>query len=160
MQFGDLNEFNFILDQNNNVKAIDLDSAYVGQDEMPNQAYYLEKTPVLHYMNHKYKKTKQGFYIPDNNSDLYCYNMMAIDAIAKEDVFKYDISIYYMYLNHLKDAGLSKDLIKSFEKVFLPQDNDNIKDLLGDVDCSMEEDFTFKTFKKEYKNELKNTKIH
>ena len=43
MNFGDFNEFNFIIDKSDIVRAIDLDSVYVGQDEPSHTAYYLLK---------------------------------------------------------------------------------------------------------------------
>ena len=42
-QFGDLNEFNFNVDNDDKVKAIDLDNSYLGVGEPLNMAYYLLK---------------------------------------------------------------------------------------------------------------------
>lgn len=151
MQFGDLNEFNFIIDKNDKVKSIDLDSAYLGQDEPSNSAYYLLKNKYITALKDKYKTTKNGIIIPTDNSDLYCYNMIILNTLAKESVFKVDIPTYYMYLNHLKDIGIDKELVKNFERIYLPVNNKNPKDLLESINSNLEEDMNFKTFKKEYK---------
>ena len=62
-QFGDLNEFNFIIDTNNQVKAIDLDSSYLGVGEPLNMAYYLLKNKYIKSLPEKYKSTKKGIVI-------------------------------------------------------------------------------------------------
>lgn len=151
MQFGDLNEFNFIIDRNNKVKSVDLDSAYLGQDEPSNTAYYLLKNKYITALKDKYKTTKNNIIIPTDNSDLYCYNMIVLNTLAKEDIFKVDIPTYYMYLNHLKDIGIDKELIKIFERIYLPNNNRNPKDLLKNINPSSETEMDFKTFKREYK---------
>ena len=151
MQFGDLNEFNFIIDQQDEVKAVDLDSAYLGQDKPANMAYYLLKNQYISDLKEKYKTTSNGIIIPTDNSDLYCYNMILLNTLSKEDMFKKDISIYYMYLNHLKDVGIDKELIKIFNKIYLPIDNENPRKLLDQIDPSIEKDIEYKVFQKEYR---------
>lgn len=155
MQFGDLNEYNVILDKDGNMKIVDLDSAYVGQDEVPNSPYYLLKNTSLENLDQKYMKNKNGIYIPTDNTDMYCYNMIALDTLAKEDMFKHSIPTYYMYLQHLKDVGVDKELIKVFEGIYLPIDNESPMDLLKEVDTTKEKDMSFKTFQKEYSKSLK-----
>lgn len=155
MQFGDLNEYNVILDNNDNMKIIDLDSAYVGQDAVPNSPYYLLKNQNLENLSQKYTKNRNGVYIPTDNTDMYCYTMIALDALAKEDMFKHSIPTYYMYLNHLKDVGVDKELIKIFEGIYLPVDNENPMSLLKKIDTTKEKEMSFDTFHKEYKKSLK-----
>jgi len=151
MQFGDLNEFNFIIDSENKVKAVDLDSAYVGQDEPPNSAYYLLKNQYISILKDKYKLTKNGVIIPNDNSDLYCYNMIVLNVLSKHDMYKEDIPTYYMYLNHLKDVGIDKELVKIFEQIYLPTPNHNPRKLLEEIKPEMENEIDYKAFKKEYK---------
>ena len=67
MQFGDLNEFNFVINQDDKIKAVDLDSAYLGQDEPSNMAYYLLKNQYLNHLKDKYKSTNSGIIIPTDN---------------------------------------------------------------------------------------------
>lgn len=151
MQFGDLNEFNFVIDKDNKVKSVDLDSAYLGQDEPSNMAYYLLKNKYLTDLKEKYKSTSSGIIIPTDNSDLYCLNMIVLNTLAKNDMFKEDISTYYMYLKHLADVGVDKELIRNFEKIYLPVDNQNPRNMLKELDPKLEKDMDYKVFKKEYK---------
>ena len=55
MQFGDLNEYNFIISEDDRVYSIDLDSAYLGQDAPINSAYYLLKNQYISDLKDKYK---------------------------------------------------------------------------------------------------------
>ena len=150
MQFGDLNEFNFIIDSHNQVKAIDLDSAYVGQDEPSNSAYYLLKNQYIKMVKDKYKINKNGTIIPSDNTDLYCYNMMILNTLSNDFLYKRDIPTYYSYLNHLKDIGIDKELVKCFSNIYLPVDNINPKDMILDINDDIVKDADFKVFQKEY----------
>lgn len=151
MQFGDLNEFNFVINQRGIVNAVDLDSAYLGQDEPSNMAYYLLKNKYLTHLKDKYKTTSSGIIIPTDNSDLYCLNMIILNTLAKRDIFKEDITTYYLYLRHLADVGLDKEIIKIFDKIYLSTDNENPKSLLKTINPSLEKDMDYKVFQKEYK---------
>lgn len=150
MNFGDLNEFNFIID-NNIVKVVDLDSAYVGQDEPPNTAYYLLKNKYLYSMPDKYRYTKKDIIIPNNDSDLYCYIMIILNVLSNENIYKKDLDIFYKYLDHLKNIGVDKELIKLFNAIYLPIENQNPVHLIKTIKEDMKEDISYKTFKKEYK---------
>jgi hypothetical protein len=154
MQFGDLNEYNFIIDTSGNVKAIDLDSAYLGQDEPSNMAYYLLKNKYIKKVPDKYKTTKSGIVIPNDNSDLYCYNMIILDTLSNERMFKIDIGTYYMYLEYLQEIGVDKDLINCFKDIYIPKDNSNPKDLVESIPDEICTDADFKVFTKRKKLDI------
>jgi len=147
-QFGDLNEFNFIIDKDKKVKAIDLDSAYLGIGEPLNMAYYLLKNKYIKSIPEKYKATKKGIVIPSNNTDLYCYNMIILNALSKNNLHRVDIQTFYEYLDYIKDLNLPSDLIESINNIYIPKDNINPKDCLEYIDNSLEEKLEFKTFQK------------
>ena len=147
-QFGDLNEFNFIIDKNNQVKAIDLDSAYLGVGEPLSMAYYLLKNQYIKSIPEKYKSSKKGIVIPNNNTDLYCYNMILLNALSKEKLYRKDINTYYEYLDYIKHLSLPSDLLESFNNIYIPKDNINPKDCILSIDKSLEKKLEFKTFKK------------
>lgn len=151
MNFGDLNEFNFIIDKDNNVKAVDLDSAYVGQDEAPNAAYYLLKNPYIKSIPDKYKINSNGTIIPNDDSDLYCYNMILLNTLADEEMYKKDIDIFYKYLIHMKDVGVDNELIKILNCIYLPRHNQNPMSLIKTIKPEMKENLSYKVFKKEYR---------
>ena len=150
LQFGDLNEFNFVIDKDDKVHAVDLDSAYLGQDEPSNMAYYLLKNKYLNDFKEKYKSTNSGIIIPSDNTDLYCLNMIILNTLAKVDIFKQDIDTYNMYINHLNEVGVPMELIGAFMNIYMPVDNINTTYALKKIDPKIEKDIDFKVFKKEY----------
>ena len=77
--------------------------------------------------------------------------MIVLNTLAKNDMFKEDITTYYLYLRHLMDIGIDKDLIKVFEKIYLPVDNENPKNLLKMINPTLEKEIDYKVFQKEYK---------
>ena len=151
MNFGDLNEFNFIIDKTDMVRAIDLDSAYIGQDEPSNTAYYLLKNKYLSSFPDKYRKNRTGIVIPSNETDLYCYNMILLNTISGESMYKKDLDIFYKYLSYLQDVGLDKELIKIFSSLYLPIPNQNPFSLVKTIPLSLKKEITYQHFKKEYK---------
>lgn len=151
MNFGDLNEFNFIIDKDDIVRTIDLDSAYVGQDCPPNTAYYLLKNKYLTTMPDKYKMNSLGIIIPNDDSDLYCYNMILLNLLSNDNMYKKDLDIFYKYLAHLKDVGIDNELIKIFNAIYLPINNQNPVHLIKTIKPELQEEMSYKTFKKEYK---------
>ena len=149
LYFGDLNEFNFIIDAHNQVRAVDMDSSYLGVGEPFDTAYYLLKNPYILSIPDKYKTTANGIVIPSNNTDLYCYNMILLNALSKNDIYKCEIDDYYRYMEYLCSLGLPDELLESFYNIYIPKDNINPKDSLKNVDFSLEKKLEFKFFKKE-----------
>lgn len=146
LNFGDLNEYNFILDRNKNVKVIDLDSSYTGEAKPLNCAYYLLKNKYLSMVNNKYKTASNGIILPTDNTDLYCYNMMILNAISGRSMFKEDIDVYYDYLNYLKSMDIDDNIIDSFSRIYVPVDNSNPKDYLDTIDKEKAKQLKFDTF--------------
>lgn len=154
MYFGDLNEFNFIIDQEGKLKAIDLDSVFVSGLEgvEPSRlAYYLLKNEYISSIPDKYKTTSNGIIIPSENSDLYCYNMIILDALSNERMFKVDMNTYYQYLMFLASQGIPRELIESFERIYLPKQNINPRNMIEAVPKRLGKKCDFQTFKEKYK---------
>ena len=147
-QFGDLNEFNFIIDNDDKVKAIDLDSSYLGVGEPLNMAYYLLKNEYIKSLPEKYKSSKKGIVIPSDNTDLYCYNMIILNALSKNYLHRVDIQTFYDYLDYIKKLSLPSDLIEAINNIYIPKDNINPKDCLEYIDSSLEKRLEFDTFQK------------
>ena len=148
LHFGDLNEYNFILGEDDKVKAIDLDSSYLGIGEPLSMAYYLLKNQYIKSIPEKYKCTDKGIVIPSNNTDLYCYNMIVLNALAKEELYKQDINTYYEYMWYLETLDLPELLLEAFHNIYIPKNNINPKEALDEIDPSMEKRLNFNTFKK------------
>lgn len=153
MYFGDLNEYNFIFDDDSSLRAVDLDSAFIGnrEDITPSsRAYYLLKNPTLKALPKKYVRTSGDVIVPNRESDLYSYNMILLDVIANHDMFKEDIATYYQYLDFLKKKGVPDDLIDSFFSIYSIKNNSNPKDLIPDLDNQLTHKSSFKQFQKKY----------
>ena len=149
-QFGDLNEYNFIIDRDNRVKAIDLDSSYLGIGEPLSMAYYLLKNQYIKSIPDKYNTTDKGIVIPSNNTDLYCYNMILLNALAKENLYRFDIHTYYQYMWYLESLHLPDLLLEAFHNIYIPKNNINPKDALDEINPRLEKKLDFKVFKNEY----------
>ena len=149
MFFGDLNEYNFILDEDNQLKAIDLDSSYVTREDITpsSAAYYLLKNPLLKTLPQKYK-TLNGVFIPSSETDLYSYNMIILDIIANHDMFKEDVDTFYQYLSFLKRLGVEEELIDSFMAIYTPKSNTNPRDALSRLDDKIAHKSSFEQFQK------------
>ncbi len=133
MFFGDLNEYNFILDENKKMYAVDLDSSYIGQDMPVNNSYYLIKNKYIKKIPEKYQvKTNEynEVIIPSINSDLYCYNMILLNTLAQNPMHKVDLDNYYNYLEYLHNNGVNEKLLESFNTIYLPCQNINPKDII------------------------------
>ena len=76
--------------------------------------------------------------------------MIILNAIAGENIYKYDIESYYKYLNYIKTLGVPDELLDAFNNIYIPKSNINPKDALRDINCDLEEQLSYKTFKKEY----------
>lgn len=150
MLFADLNEYNFIIDKDGNLKAIDLDSSFVdGLDITPSHmAYYLLKNKYISSLPEKYPTTDRGVIVPTLDSDLYCFCMIVLDALADEAMFKQDIGTYYEYLFYLKDLGVSEELLNVFERIYIPKNNLNPRGLLDAIPDDISEEAKFKVFQK------------
>lgn len=147
-QFGDLNEYNFIIDRENCIRAIDLDSAYLGVGEPLHMAYYLLKNNYVKSIPEKYQSTPNGIIIPTDNTDLYCYNMILLSALSGENLYRYDIDTYYRYLDYIDELGLPREVIQSFYNIYIPKNNVNPREFLEDIDPSLEEQLAFSEFQK------------
>ena len=152
MFFADLNEFNFVIDSNKRLRAIDLDSSYIEGIDItpPDMAYYLLKNHYLSSLPKKYPTTKEGVIIPNENSDLYCYNMIVLNALSGERMFKIDIEIYYQYLRYLEQIGVQEELIDTFRAIYQPRNNSNPRSLLEDLPENIEVKANIKVFQKEF----------
>lgn len=83
-----LNEYNFIIDKDDNIRVVDLDSSYTSETNPSDMAYYLLRNEYLDHVKKKYKKTDSGIIIPFDNTDLYCYNMIILNILTRYPIYK------------------------------------------------------------------------
>lgn len=122
--FGDLHAYNFLIERDiGKLHVVDLDSAYL-ETGYPTLSYYLCKNKKnLEILPEKYHMHESDRIIPNNNTDLFCYNTMVLETIARENISKIGIEMYYDYLKYLKDLGFGENIVNSFERLYWPNAN-------------------------------------
>lgn len=125
----DLHEANILINPNNKeLKFIDLDSCkLLNNCSFPSK--YLSKNEFINNKSHKYLYNEEdditGHVIANENSDLFCYNMIILNFLYGENIIKMPIYEFYKYLNYLNDININKELLFCLEKIALNCDNQN-----------------------------------
>ena len=151
--FGDLNEFNFIVDKDNHLKAVDLDSSFVeGVEglEPSTYAYYLLRNPFLKKVKEKYQTTDIGFIRPNYNSDFYSYCMIILRTLSTIPMHTEKMETYYSYLDYLKELGVPQELIEIFFHLYTPKHTANPKDFIEEIPDDILTKSTIVEFQKKY----------
>lgn len=123
-RLGDLHEANFIVDKENKIHVVDIDSSYISNNE-PFNSKYLFLNPLLLDFTHKYKVNDNDDIIPSRDSDIYCYIMMILNTIAGCDMFKLSTGEFYGYMNYLESIGVNKNFLFAVEKIYHSGENEN-----------------------------------
>lgn len=113
---GDLHEQNIVVDKENNIHIIDLDSCSIAQNK-PFPSRYLVSNKNLHIVANKYPK-EEDLCIPSEETDLFAYNMMILNTISNGQTNKLNLEEYYEYLNYLDYLKVNPTLLDSFSKVY------------------------------------------
>jgi len=135
----DIHEANFILDKNDHIRVIDIDSCKIGNN-IPVCAKYLTPFSPIDELPDKYRKcsnTRIGYINPDMNSDLYCYTIMILNYLYKDNIQKLDIAEFYSYLNYLNSIGFPYELLDCFSSLYEYTDNINPMELLDMIPKDM-----------------------
>ena len=145
----DLHESNFIVDGDDNVKVIDIDSCKINGNGIFNSKYLSRKSfinevykygknnecninPDYPYTYHKYSTDITGAFIPDENTDLYCYIIVILNFLYGDNIGNFTLQEFYDYLEYLQKIGIDKELLLYFEKIATCSENENPYELL---DC-------------------------
>ena len=141
----DLHESNFIVDKNDNVKLIDIDSCKINGNQIFSSKYLATGkfiNEVYKYQKDEFKqvnKYQKYFYdpfnsfIPDENTDLYCYIIVILNFLYEDNINDFTIAQFYEYLEYLNKIGLSKEILDIFEKIAISTPNDNPYELLDEI---------------------------
>ena len=137
----DLHEANFLVrPDTKNLAVIDLDSSKIGSN-YSNPARYLTSSSLLRYAKDKYRinefNAQFGYVVANEDSDLYCYNIMILNFLSGQNVSSYSIDEFYSFLNILEDVGVSHELIDVFNRLLVNCSNENPYLLLDDIQYSM-----------------------
>ena len=129
LYINDLHEANILINPNNKeLKFIDLDSSKILNNcSFPSR--YLSKNNFLIDKPHKYlynnAEDGTGHLIANENSDLFCYNIIVLNFLYGENVIRMPLDEFYNYLNYLNDINVNKGLLDCFEKISIGCDNQN-----------------------------------
>ena len=125
---GDLHEGNIIIEkETNKIRIVDLDSCKICHNT-PQMAMYLTRNSYIATLPNKYKRINNNSsnnVIPDENTDLYCYNIMILNTLYGKRTVNMEISDYFDYIEYLEEIGYPKPLVESFRALYSMKDNIN-----------------------------------
>ncbi|MBR1413971.1 MAG: hypothetical protein IJ574_04825 [Bacilli bacterium] len=129
----DLHAGNFVVNPiNKTISSVDLDSSKIANND---GARYLFNKSLVNSVQGKYniRETSIGYgYVEaDENSDLYCYNLMILEYLSGSNIDNMDLSLYYNYIEYLRYIGINEDLLSSFLQLLSNKDNINPYHLLN-----------------------------
>jgi len=132
----DLHENNLIYNKKTGkINVVDLDSCKIG-DNFPFVSKYLSPLSPINGVN-KYKKLNinyiGGFFIPNENTDLFCYIVMILNYLYGGRITSLSIEEYYDYLTYLRSIGVSYELVDKFSLIYTEKNNENIYEYLDEL---------------------------
>ena len=135
---GDLQERNFILNKKTGkLNICDLDSCSIGNNK-PSYSKFLCCSSGIDDFKDKYIMA-EGMYVPNINSDIYCYTIMILNYLYYGYVENMNLSEYNEFLNYLdslKSFGkrlYTKEFIDVISKIYSNEDNINPYYLLDSI---------------------------
>ena len=139
----DMHESNFIIDsETGHVKVVDLDSAKIGNN-IPFISKYLSPYSSLKRFPQKYISAPNhctfGDFIPDENTDLYCYTIMILNLLSGIAFSSIKVNEFFEYMDYLRNIGINGELIDIFAKIYSKEPNENPDTLLDDLVPKFEE---------------------
>ena len=142
----DLHESNFIVGNDGLVKVIDIDSCKINNNGIFNSKYLSSKSfikEIYKYSKnnnsyddndyHKYSTDITGAFIPNENTDLYCYIIVILNFLYESDTSRFTLQEFYDYLEYLENIGVDKELLSYFEKIVSGSPNENPYPLLDSL---------------------------
>ncbi len=148
--FGDVQEFNFLVDKDGNIYVIDLDSSAVNR-KTPLETKYIIIDKKTHSVN-KYKVNKAGRSYPSKNIDIFCYNTMILNYLAGRSVTNFTDNEYYEYIEYLKKIGIPKSMVDIYLNNYTDKDNELVFDYLDEIPSVPRADYTVFQKLKKYSN--------
>ena len=81
----------------------------------------------------KYSTNMEGSFIPDENTDLYCYMIIILNFLYGADTGRFTFEEFYDYLAYLDEIGVSKEFTLIAEKLVDGSPNENPYQLLDSL---------------------------
>lgn len=117
----DLHESNFMINHNKKqLYVIDLDSCKISTN-VAFPAKYLTPKALFNNTPSKYQinldESIPGFVTANENSDLYCYNMMILNFLYGDNINNFSVPEFYEYLNYLKYLKVNDEMLNFFDRL-------------------------------------------
>lgn len=99
--------------------------------------YLFRLNPVLTSLSGKYHLSDMpcnGDFIPNADSDIYCYIMTILNTIFGRELQRLPIEVFYDYLEYLRKIGVSSELVEVITDIYSNKPNTNPKDLLDSLE--------------------------
>lgn len=119
---GDIHEDNFLVNNNGDIKIIDLDSCKIGNNN-PFAAKYLNTNRNIEKMTQKYSLFNDSIYNQNINTDIFCYIIMLLNTISGININKLSMDEFYEYLNYLASIGYDTEILKQFSTIYTNEQN-------------------------------------
>lgn len=127
----DLQECNIIINpQNKELNIVDLDSSRILNNgcfasRYLGTSFLVQDKPHKYIYNENAKLNGPGTIFANENSDLYCYNIMILNYLYGDKVNNMNIDEFYNYLEYLNKIGIDKNLLDIFNILTTTADNKN-----------------------------------
>lgn len=132
---GDLHETNVLVDPiSKKIQICDIDSCKIGNNKPFLTAYlnfYFTYDYVLQNLSTKYLYNYSC--VQNQNTDLYCYNVMILKNLFNIDIEFLSVKSFYKQLYSLKENGLPEPLFQIFLNLYNTVDNQNPYKLLDTI---------------------------
>lgn len=127
----DLHECNIMINpQNKELNIIDLDSSRINNNgafcsRYLGPSFFIENKPHKYIYNDNAVVNGPGYLFANENSDLYCYNIMILNYLYGDKITSMNIDEFYKYLEYLNKIGIERNLLDIFNELTTTADNKN-----------------------------------
>ena len=129
--FGDLQEYNFLVDENKDIFVVDLDSSAITR-KTPLESNYIVIDKKTHPIT-KYKVNKVGRCYPNSDIDTFCYNTLVMNYLSGTKLHRLSYNEYYNYINYLNNCNLPKELIDILNNHYTDKHNESVLDYIEEL---------------------------
>ena len=125
----DLQDYNFLVDDKDEIYVVDLDSSAVSR-KTPLDSKYIAIDFKTRDAN-KYKLNKAGRTYPNLNVDNYCYNVMVLNYLAGTSINRLEYGEYFEYINYLHNIGMIPiEMLEVYVNLYTDKYNDPVTEYL------------------------------
>jgi len=125
----DVQDYNFLVDENDEIYVVDLDSSAVSR-KTPLESKYISIDPKTRDIR-KYKTNILGKTYPNLNVDNYCFNTMVLNYLAGTSLHRLEYCDYFEYINYLKNIGIiTEEMLEIYINLYSDKYNEPVTEYL------------------------------